>query len=212
MAKNEDGEFELILGNRQLLSVFFIVVILLGVFFTMGYIVGRNSPTAAPEVASAGKTESKPMVVNSPARDSASSAAPAEETPKEAPPKAEEKPVEKPSTEVVQPEPKKPEPRKAEPPKRAETPKPAPPPAAPGDLPAVGQTYLQLAATSEREAKLEVDVLRKKGFKAMAAEIPEKRGTFRVLVGPIGEGGTNKMKADLSAAGFPGDKAIRRTF
>ena len=43
MPRNEDGEFELILGNKQLLSVFFIVVILLGVFFTMGYIVGRNS-------------------------------------------------------------------------------------------------------------------------------------------------------------------------
>ena len=42
MPKNEDGEFELILGNRQLLSVFFIVVVLLGVFFTMGYIVGRT--------------------------------------------------------------------------------------------------------------------------------------------------------------------------
>ena len=36
MPKNEDGEFELILANRQLLSVFFIVVVLLGVFFTMG--------------------------------------------------------------------------------------------------------------------------------------------------------------------------------
>ena len=46
MPKNEDGEFELILANRQLLSVFFIVVILLGVFFTMGYIVGRNSGPA----------------------------------------------------------------------------------------------------------------------------------------------------------------------
>ena len=53
MPKNEDGEFELLLGNRQLMSVFFIVVILLGVFFAMGYIVGRNSsPVAVPEVAS----------------------------------------------------------------------------------------------------------------------------------------------------------------
>ena len=51
MPKNEDGEFELILGNRQLLSVFFIVVILLGVFFTMGYIVGRNSGTLTADVA-----------------------------------------------------------------------------------------------------------------------------------------------------------------
>ena len=43
-----DGEYELVLGNRQLLSAFFIIVILFGVFFTMGYVVGRNS---APAVA-----------------------------------------------------------------------------------------------------------------------------------------------------------------
>ena len=42
MARNEDGEFELVLGNRQLLSGFFIVVVLLGVVFSMGYIVGKN--------------------------------------------------------------------------------------------------------------------------------------------------------------------------
>ena len=46
LAKNDEGEFELILGNRQLISVFLIVVILLGVFFSMGYIVGRNSAPA----------------------------------------------------------------------------------------------------------------------------------------------------------------------
>src|SRR6185437_5685962 len=68
MPKNEDGEFELILGNRQLLSVFFIVVILLGVFFTMGYIVGRNSsPLAAAETAPPRKAEQKPLIVDSPA-------------------------------------------------------------------------------------------------------------------------------------------------
>src|SRR6266481_5940165 len=43
MARTDDGEFELILGNKQLLVVFFIVVVLLGVFFAMGYIVGKNS-------------------------------------------------------------------------------------------------------------------------------------------------------------------------
>ena len=47
MPKNEDGEFELILANRQLLSVFFIVVVLLGVFFTMGYIVGSEFRSCA---------------------------------------------------------------------------------------------------------------------------------------------------------------------
>ncbi len=63
MPTNEDGEFELILGNRQMMSVFFIVVILLGVFFTMGYIVGRNSsPVATAEVNPARKSEPKPLV------------------------------------------------------------------------------------------------------------------------------------------------------
>lgn len=58
-----------------------------------------------------------------------------------------------------------------------------------------------------------VDVLRKKGFKAMAAEIEEKPGTFRVLVGPVADSGnTNKLRADLQEAGFPGNAAIRRTF
>src|ERR1035438_3436207 len=47
MKNNETGEFELVLGNRQLLSGFFIVVILFAVFFVMGYIVGRTSPPAS---------------------------------------------------------------------------------------------------------------------------------------------------------------------
>src|ERR1700736_5146624 len=57
MPKNDEGEFELVLGNRQLLSGFFIVVVLFGLFFTMGYIVGRHSfpapATTAPAVSQA---------------------------------------------------------------------------------------------------------------------------------------------------------------
>src|SRR5580698_7373312 len=41
-----DGEHELVLGNKQLLSAFFVVVVLLGVFFTMGYFVGKNTAAA----------------------------------------------------------------------------------------------------------------------------------------------------------------------
>src|SRR5579864_6864695 len=55
MPKNETGEFELVLGNRQLLSGFAVVAILFGVFFAMGYIVGRNStPSAHLQTESAG--------------------------------------------------------------------------------------------------------------------------------------------------------------
>ena len=63
MPKNEEGEFELVLGNKQLLSVFFIVVVLLGVFFTMGYVVGRNTGAeAATQMAAA---PGQPLVVES---------------------------------------------------------------------------------------------------------------------------------------------------
>lgn len=76
MARTEDGEFELILGNKQLLSVFFIVVVLLGVFFTMGYIVGKNSVAPGefagrrePIVVEPGPVSPKPSAVDPPKTD-----------------------------------------------------------------------------------------------------------------------------------------------
>ena len=43
MTPDQDREFELVLGNKQLLSVLFVVFVLLGVFFAMGFVMGRNS-------------------------------------------------------------------------------------------------------------------------------------------------------------------------
>jgi len=64
MAKNADGQLELVLENRQLLVTFFVIVALCGVFFSLGYIVGRNTLNAvakAPRMASAAtETPSKP--------------------------------------------------------------------------------------------------------------------------------------------------------
>src|SRR5438105_3908310 len=60
MARNDEGEFELVMGNRQLLSGFFIVVMLFGIFFTMGYIVGRNSSAAPSSAAAASSQEPAP--------------------------------------------------------------------------------------------------------------------------------------------------------
>jgi cell division septation protein DedD len=192
LPKNEDGEFELILGNRQLLSVFFIVVILLGVFFTMGYIVGRNSGTATAELTPVPSVDARPPAAEAAARTPDPAPAPAPSTPTETAPQ--------------QPAPaeRTPEPPKREPKAEART--------VSGSHPVAGQTYLQLAATSQHEADIMVDVLRKKSFRAMAAEIDEKPGTFRVLVGPITDTTANKMRADLQGAGFPGNAAIRRTF
>ncbi len=51
MPRNEDGEFELVVGNKQLLSIVFILMVVFGVVFSMGYFVGRansGSDTPAP--------------------------------------------------------------------------------------------------------------------------------------------------------------------
>ena len=63
-----DGEKELVLGNRQLLSFFFVVVALCGVFFAIGYIIGRNSvKPAIAEIAPAPVTEGQRSPLPAPA-------------------------------------------------------------------------------------------------------------------------------------------------
>jgi len=189
--RNEDGEFELLLGNRQLMSVFFIVVILLGVFFAMGYIVGRNSsPVTAPEVASR-RTESKPLV----------------ETP--APAHEDTAPVSAPKETASQQGP-------ATPPAAAPEPVATPAPgtassrATTSGQPESGKTYLQISAVDRDKAEIYVERLRKNNFSAIAAEIPEKPGVFRVLVGPVSD--VNKARVDLQNASFPGKEALVKNF
>jgi cell division protein FtsN len=47
MRNKDTGEFELIIGDKQLLSGFFIGVLLLAVVFAMGYLLGQSSPKSA---------------------------------------------------------------------------------------------------------------------------------------------------------------------
>ena len=203
MPRNDDGEFELILGNRQLMSVFFIVVILLGVFFAMGYIVGRNSsPVGAPEVA-ARRPDTKPADADTPA-STREAATPA---PADAPKEAEAQPKETASRQGPATKP-------APPPEHAPAPAPAKTSAraSTSDQPESGRTYLQLSAIERDKAEIMVELLRKKKFSAIAAEIPEKPGVFRVLVGPIPEADVSKTRAALQDASFPGKEAVKRTF
>jgi hypothetical protein len=200
--KNEDGEVELILGNGQLLGVFFIVVILLALFFGMGYVMGRNSGSATSvEVASVRKPEVKPPVVDSPAPkpDDADKAPGSPSSPGSVSP-ADAAVTEKAQEPAKQ---QKTSPADAKSPHTSITPLVEDSPTG---------TFLQLAATTRREAELEVDVLRKKSFRATAMEVPEKPGTFRVLVGPLADGGVNKAREELQGAGFPGKSAIVRKF
>jgi len=192
--RNEGGEFELILGNRQLMSVFFIVVILLGVFFAMGYIVGRNSsPVTGPEIATR-RPESKPLVETPPQQRES----PAPEAPKAT--ASQQGPAVTPAAQPAA----RPEPISAPVKQTARVDSSA--------QPESGKTYLQLSAIDHDAAEIMVELLRKKNFPAITAEVPEKPGVFRVLVGPVAEADVNKIRADLQNASFPGKEAIKRTF
>ncbi len=197
MPRNDEGEFELILGNKQLLSVFFLVVILLGVFFTLGYVVGRSAgPLATVEMASNKTpdpdTPKDPLVV-SPSQEGA----PATAVPEKTPEIAAEKPAPVPSAPA-------PPPAATNETNPVAVPKPvaaAAPAAVPAE-PATGQMFVQVAATGRPEAELLRQALGKRGFTVRLAPVPGK-DLFRVLVGPLPDAAaTAKARADLMAIGF----------
>lgn len=200
MPRNEEGEFELVVGNRQLLTIVFILMLLFGTVFSMGYFVGRNSApesasgggAANPPPAQPGATREPPPVVPN-LEPGQASVAPTASKPETGP----AKPLETPKT---TPAPAKP----------VESPAAALPPApvpiageeAPATQPAAGQTFLQVAAVRRPEAELMVDVLKRRGFPARIAPVPDKP-EFRVLVGPLQDAATlAKTQADLALAGF----------
>ncbi|MEP6961096.1 MAG: hypothetical protein ABI995_03410 [Acidobacteriota bacterium] len=229
MARNDEGEFELMLGNRQLLSVFFLMVLLLGLCFAGGYMLGRN---AAPvlNAANVGPVESAkaPLVIPSapvetvknttpepPPTKTASQVPvdppPVKETPKEAP-----KPVSEKAKVVAKVEPpaaKQPPVAKAPlPPAKSVLPPVATKQPPIGSKPIPGRVYLQLTATDQVKAETIADLLRSKSFPGIAAQIPEKPGVYRVLVGPLAETALNDTKAKLKGAGFPADGAFKQVF
>jgi cell division septation protein DedD len=189
LAKNEEGEFELILGNRQLISVFLIVVILLGVFFSMGYIVGRNSAPASAESARVSKTGPDPSL------DAAPSTAPAT-TPQEPSPVA-------PAPVATHPAQSAPEPVIPAPVAAKETKsKPSPTERASVTSDPVPGDYWQVVATARPDAEIITEALLKKGFHAVIAPAP-RDGVFRVLVGPLRDAATqSQTRSQLESAGF----------
>jgi cell division protein FtsN len=193
MKNNETGEFELVLGNRQLLSGFFIVVILFAVFFVMGYIVGRNS-TPATQLA-ANRDQGAGAAVPQNARPQpASGTAPASQIPPAAEPAKEDtgsaatasepQPAQQPATKPATPAPA------------------APAPAAPAPVePVPGEAYLQVAAVKQDVAETVARTLKDKGFSAVLT--PGPPGKTRVLVGPYTDlAKLGEAKAELERLGF----------
>ncbi len=214
MRNNETGEYELVVGNKQLLSGFFIVVLLCAVAFAMGYVVGENSHTVkAPEMASAGGSPSKAV---DPRPEAASPAAPAPAPPRSEtadPPPAEPKgtpadnspqPTTRPARDVEPEAPKRkpPEPKPAPP-----EPRPAPPEQKGTPESAPGQFWQVTATTNRDSAENLLQSLKEKGFPATLS--PGPNNFTRVLVGPYPDtAAMGKAKTDLESAGF--SKLVRK--
>src|ERR1700682_5906345 len=185
MKNNETGEFELVLGNRQLLSGFFIVALLFGVAFAMGYIVGRNSAPSQRLQAEAASNTGAPDLRPQPASP-AESSKPSEQPPQNAAP---QQPADAPAQPTTQPA--------REGPSAAPAEAPAPPALA---EPAPG-TYWQVVAVPQAQAEIVAKALKDKGFPASLG--PGPNNLVRVLVGPYADTqALGRAKSELENAGF----------
>jgi len=216
MRNNETGEFELVVGNTQLLSGFFIVVLLFAVAFAMGYVVGQNAPRSA-KVAS-DTASASPVTSAQETRPLPASPLP-QPPPQPADAAAQPGPdgQAQPSTQPAR-DPNAPPAATAQPPVPATAPSAASaPPAASAaasnalvpsaELPP--GSFWQLAALHQPEAEAMRQTLRDKGFPALLS--PGPNNLTRVLVGPFGDTQSfGKAKTQLEDAGFQPPVRYRR--
>ena len=184
MRNNETGEFELLVGNRQLLSGFFIVVLLFAVAFSMGYIVGRNSSPSAKlqteTASSAGAASQMPETRPQPVAQAPAAGGPTGET---IPPPANAPPANTPPQPTTQPERGSGSPLGPAPATAAGTAPPVAPPAPPPPPEAAPGSYWQVLATaSQTSAEAMRQTMKDKGFPASLQ--PGPNNLIRVLIGP----------------------------
>jgi len=198
MAQTE-GEKELVLGNKQLISLFFVVVALCGVFFAMGYMMGRPAAKTALVNADAAPAAQPSDTPEDTAQVDQQSPAPAAAAAVDT------------DTTGVQPQAPATETRPAHDTPAPDTPaKPtpvaeAPPPpirAAKIAIPQAGATYLQVTALRRADADNLVKTLREQSLPALLAD-SSKPDLFRVLVGPYHQtADVAEAKSRLKALGF----------
>jgi cell division septation protein DedD len=186
----QEVEREIVLGNKQLISLFFVVVALCGVVFALGYMMGSN--------------RSKPATVNLDAAATTGTASGISPTPAPAVPQETEPP-----RETAPPDTAPTETASTTSPALTSTPTPSAPkletkPAQ--DTAAAeessGATWLQVTALKRSDADSLVKTLREQNFPAVVAN-SSKPDLFRVLVGPYHQtADVADAKAKLKALGF----------
>jgi cell division septation protein DedD len=207
MLGDGDSEKEILLGNKQLLGIFFLVVILLGVAFAGGYRLGQGSHKSAAVTDEAGATATSATNTSSGETHAVAPEGSGSTATNSTGPAAE------PSTETATPTDTSSEPplgarTKAAKPKApamatdSEAVGPAVIPERAGFAPQAGQTFLQVAAVQRDEAEAISEVLRKKGFHAHAVPKPASK-LYRVIIGPVRDtSDLSATRAQLRNTGF----------
>jgi cell division septation protein DedD len=189
MKNKETGEFELVVGDKQLLSGFFLGVVLLAVVFALGYVLGRSSPKSATLV-----SETAAAATNG-ANDRPQAASPAV-------PRSNEPAAVTPAAQTIDPAQTATPPVEAPPqpttvPARETVVNPPPPPAPD----AANAQYWQVAAASKNSAEAFFQTLKDKGFPAITK--PGPKDLTVVWVGPyFDKESFTRAKKALEDAGF----------
>ncbi len=220
---NENGsDRELVLGNKQLLAIFFVAALLCGVFFAVGYVVGGNSAKSSGSVVADGST----APVTEGKRDEPSATAPNPDAfggsgamgASGAPisdtasmgPGPEPKMSDNPAAAGSAPPPSttaQAAPAPVPPTQPAPAPKTVPPAksAAPMALsiPEKGASYVQVAAQTRPQADDLARDLRERGYPTILAESSQPN-RVEVLVGPYSGVALAEAKRKLIDLGFAG--------
>jgi cell division septation protein DedD len=194
MLRSSESETEILLGNKQLLGIFFLVAVLIGVAFGGGYMLGRGASdkktaseptpikeTAAAPAANATGGETRTVSPSDSALPDANTSEQAAEQPVLGSPKhaaAVQGGARPPQTALSEPDPT-------------------------NFAPLNGQEFLQVAALPRGEALSVADVLRKKGFQAHAVPVPSNPKLYRVIVGPVRDvADLSSTREELRKTGF----------
>ena len=202
----DDAETEILLGNKQLVGIFFVVAILLGAAFTGGYMLGRGASAKKPFAsapASANTTAPSPPTVGETHAFPADSGAASDVSSSTPPEPASKRSAKRPdNSQVSEDAPLGTPHRKADKVRAVESQDTA---TGTGEsfTPQSGQQFLQVAAVERDEAEAVADVLHKKGFRAHAVPKPGNAKLYRVIIGPIRDAGDLSNTRDaLRRTGF----------
>ncbi len=199
MLQTSDHEREILLGNKQLLGIFFVAAVLLGIAFTGGYMLGRGSAGKKPLGAAGTKTEAAASSASG-SQGGETHSVPPDDGGVVLPSQPARKAVSQ-STEVpLGSRKRKTVSASSAPDVETSAPKSS---RSDGFVPEVGQEFLQVTAVAHEDANAVAAVLRRKGFHAHAVPKPGNANLYRVLVGPIRDAGELSSTRDaLRKTGF----------